>query len=413
MKILIVNYYDGVGGAAIACKRLHLGLLERGYDSKMLVLEPKISTKQTYAFFKNERLITRILRKIKRHIYTRLYNHPYKNRPQEYSLHTPARSFVDIKEHELYAWADVVNLHWVSSFLDFPSFFSKNNSKPVIWTLHDMNAFTGGCHYAEDCEGFKTDCSKCPQLSHPYQNYNQKNLAIKAKTHLGKLLIVTPSQWLKEQSIQSLLFKNQQHQVIPYGIDSHIFKEYDSHFCKSFFNVSTNKKIILFVAQVVSNRVKGLKYLLEAVNFIQEDISIVVIGEGIFEHTLKDVIFLGTIQDERLLALAYNMADLFVLPSLADNLPNVIIESLCCGTPVVAFGVGGIPDLIQNGENGFLAQKVDAHSLADNISKALNTNWNTREISEKAKNKYNKNAQVDGYISLFQQLFQCVESLSV
>jgi glycosyltransferase involved in cell wall biosynthesis len=404
MKILIVNYFDGVGGAAIACKRLHLGLLERGYDSKMLVLEPKITSRQTYAFFKNEGLITRILRKIKRHVYTRLYNRAYENRPQEYSLHTPARTYVDITKHELYAWADVVNLHWVSSFLDFPSFFSEEKSKPVMWTLHDMNAFTGGCHYAEDCEGFKADCNNCPQLSHPYQNYNQKNLAIKAKTHLGKLTIITPSQWLKEQSIHSLLFKNQQHHVIPYGIDTQIFKEYDTHFCKTFFNVSTNKKIILFVAQVVSNRVKGLKYLLEAVNIIQQDISIVVIGEGTFENTLKDVTFLGTIHDERLLALAYNMADIFVLPSLADNSPNVIIESLCCGTPVVAFEVGGIPDLIINGENGFLAKKSDAQSLAENMSKALTTNWNREEISEKAKKKYDKNVQVDGYLSLFQQL---------
>jgi glycosyltransferase involved in cell wall biosynthesis len=404
MKILIVNYYDGVGGAAIACKRLHLGFLERGFDCKMLVLEPKISTKQTYAYFKKGRLIFRLLRKIKRHIYTHLYNNPYRNRPQDYSLHTPARSFVDIKEHELYAWADVVNLHWVSGFLDFPSFFTYKHSKPIIWTLHDMNAFTGGCHYAEDCEGFKTNCSYCPQLSPPYQNYNQRNLAIKHNTYLEKLTIVTPSQWLKEQSIQSQLFKNQQHQVIPYGIDTHIFKAYNTQFCKSLFNVPTDKKTILFVAQVVSNRVKGLKYLLEAVDIIQEDITIVVIGEGIFDNTLKDVIFLGTIHDERLLALAYNAADVFVLPSLADNLPNVIIESLCCGTPVVAFEVGGIPDLINNEENGFLAQKADAKSLAENITKALAVNWDRETIKNKAKNKYDKNIQVNNYVSLFEKL---------
>jgi glycosyltransferase involved in cell wall biosynthesis len=402
MKVLLVNYYDGKGGAAIACKRLHLALLERGFDVKMLVLETQISTIQTFPFFKKATLITRIVRKIKRYVYTRLYNRPYKNRPQEYSLHTPARSFVDITEHELYAWADVVNLHWVSNFLDFPSFFSSKQSKPIIWTMHDMNPFTGGCHYAEACDGFKANCSNCPQLSAPHKNYNQKNLVIKGASDFKNLSIVSPSIWLKEQSESSYLFKQQKHFVIPNGLDTAIFKVYDKLFCQSLFDVPKDKKTVLFVAQAVSNRVKGFKYLMEALSLMKDDITILVIGEGTLENQLKEVMYLGSIQDERLLALAYNTADVFVLPSLADNLPNVIVESLCCGTPVVSFEVGGIPDLIENGVNGFLAQAANAASLAEKLTTALNFDWKRQEISASARKKYDRNVQVDAYISLFE-----------
>jgi glycosyltransferase involved in cell wall biosynthesis len=407
MKVLIVNYYDGKGGAAIACKRLHLALLERGFDSKMLVLEPQISTRQTYSFFKKAALVPRILRKIKRYFFTQLFNHPYKNRPQEYSLHTSARSFVDITAHELYAWADVVNLHWVSNFLDFPSFFSTTsikNDKPIVWTLHDMNPFTGGCHYAEACDGFKENCSNCPQLSAPNKDYNQKNLAIKAASDFKNLSIVSPSNWLKKQSESSFLFKQQLHTVIPNGIDTTIFKPYDKSFCQSLFHVPKDRKTVVFVSQNVTNRVKGFKYLLEALDLLPKDITVLVIGVGYFESQLKDVIYLGPMHDERLLALAYNVADVFVLPSLADNLPNVIVESLCCGTPVVAFDVGGIPDLIEHGVNGFLAHQANAQSLADNLTMALNKGWNRSEISSRARAKYDKNVQADAYMSLFEAL---------
>ena len=129
MKILIVNFYDGLGGAAMACKRLHLALLENGHDSKLLLLSKKADSKQVFSFLEKQGIIPKAIRKIKGFFYYYLYNRPYDIKPKGHYLHSSAFSVFDISNHELYNWADIVNLHWVGGFLDFPSFFSKNNSK--------------------------------------------------------------------------------------------------------------------------------------------------------------------------------------------------------------------------------------------------------------------------------------------
>jgi glycosyltransferase involved in cell wall biosynthesis len=217
------------------------------------------------------------------------------------------------------------------------------------------------------------------------------------------LSIITPSQWLSNQSMQSSLFGKQQHSVIKNAIDCHVFKIYEKAFCKKLFNIPLSNKVIMFIAQKASFRIKGISYLLEIINDFKENVTIVVVGQ--LENSLeyKNVISLGTIQDEQLLALVYNAANVMVLPSLADNSPNVIIESLSCGTPVVAFEVGGIPELIINGENGFLVEKENTQSLFENINKALEFDWNNVEISEKAHALYNYEKQAKAYYEVFEK----------
>jgi glycosyltransferase involved in cell wall biosynthesis len=403
MKILIVNSDDGKGGAATACKRLHIALLQQGYDSKLLVINQTSALSQTYSFIANESSLNRFIRKIRQRILNVRFRRQYKDKPDGHYLHTPTPSVFDIKNHELYEWADVINLHWVSSFIDFSKFFSDKNIKPVVWTLHDMNPFTGGCHYSENCECFKVDCMDCPQLSNKYKNYNHQNWEKKSKSNLSNLSIITPSQWLSNQSMQSSLFGKQQHSVIKNAIDCHVFKIYEKAFCKKLFNIPLSNKVIMFIAQKASFRIKGISYLLEIINDFKENVTIVVVGQ--LENSLeyKNVISLGTIQDEQLLALVYNAANVMVLPSLADNSPNVIIESLSCGTPVVAFEVGGIPELIINGENGFLVEKENTQSLFENINKALEFDWNNVEISEKAHALYNYEKQAKAYYEVFEK----------
>ena len=208
MKILIVNAHDGSGGAAIACKRLHTALLEQGYESKLLVINKTSEIREIYSIIKDEFIVNKLIRKIKQTLLNYRNYRQYKNKPKGHYLHTPTPSVFDITKHELYEWADVINLHWVSNFIDFSSFFYKNSSKPVVWTLHDMNPFTGGCHHAEDCEGFKKTCQNCPQLAPKYRNYNHQNWLIKSRSDFSNLSIVSPSSWLKNQSKSSSLFKN-------------------------------------------------------------------------------------------------------------------------------------------------------------------------------------------------------------
>jgi glycosyltransferase involved in cell wall biosynthesis len=404
MKILIVNTDDKKGGAATACKRLHIALLQQGYDSKLLVIDKSSQLNQTYSFIVNESFSYRLIRKIRQRILNFRFLRQYKDKPDGHYLHTPTPSVFDLKKHELYEWADIINLHWVSGFVDFSNFFSDKNIKPVVWTLHDMNPFTGGCHYSEHCENFKFDCISCPQLSDRHKNYNHKNWEKKSKANLSNLAIIAPSQWLINQSVLSSLFREQQHFVITNAIDCQVFKLYDKVFCKRLFNVPSLNKVIVFVAQKASFRIKGISYLLEIINDFKEDITILVVGQ--LENSLeyKNVISLGTIQDEQLLALVYNAADVMVLPSLADNSPNVIIESLSCGTPVVAFEVGGIPELITNGKNGFLVETENTQSLFDNINKALEFAWNNVEISKQAHALYNYEKQAKAYYKTFENI---------
>jgi glycosyltransferase involved in cell wall biosynthesis len=403
MKILIINAHDGSGGAAIACKRLHIAFLEQGYDTKLLVVDKKSGIKEIYSIIKDEFIVHKLVRRVKQILFNFRFYRQYKNKPKGHYLHTPTPSVFDITKHELYDWADVINLHWVSGFVDFPSFFSKKTSKPIFWTLHDMNPFTGGCHHAEDCEGFKLSCQNCPQLSFEFQQYNHQNWVNKSKSNFQNLTIITPSLWLQNQSISSSLFKNLSHFVMPNAVDIKVFKIYDKQFCKSVFNIPQSNKTLLFVAQNVSMPLKGIQYLIDNLNEFADNISILVVGKNDIDFASKNVISLGTIDDERLLALLYNAADVFVLPSLAENLPNVIIESLSCGTPVVAFNIGGIPELITDGENGFLVGKENTKSLFENIKKALVFDWNNVEISKKAHAFYNYEKQVKAYYELFEK----------
>ena len=406
MKILIVNTHNASGGAAIACKRLHLSLLSEGYDSKLLVLNNTNKTPETYSFIALNSIWDKLIHKLKLRYFNYRYYRPYKYNLSGHYLHTPTPSVFDITQHELYEWADIINLHWVSGFLDFPSFFTKNSSKPIVWTLHDMNPFTGGCHHAEACEGFKFECKKCPQLASNFDSYNHQNWQLKSIVSLNQLTIVTPSFWLTNVSKSSSLFKNRNHVVIPNPIDSFTFRLYNKEFCKSIFNIPIATKTLLFVSQNIKTPLKGLKYLFEIVNKFDDNILILVVGETRFDVNNERIKYLGTIQDERLMALAYNASDLFILPSLAENLPNVIVESLSCGTPVVAFDVGGIPDLIDNTINGFLVEKGNTNELLSALKKALSITWDRNKISEMTHAKYNFKKQAKEYASLFEKLIK-------
>lgn len=410
MNILLVSTYDGVSGAgaAIACRRLQKSLIQLGYACKLLVLNRQPSEDHTEVFaFVNGVSKKAILKKnyLKGLDYI-FYHQKYPLLPNGHYNHSAPNSAYDLTKHELYQWADIINLHWVGGFLDYKSFFSTKTPKPVVWTLHDMNPFTGGCHHAESCEGFKKQCGQCPQVAKGHQKYIQKNWKIKNQVDYPFLTIVTPSKWLGKQSASSRLFKNKAHFVIPNSVNKQIFKAHNTSFCKSIFNIKPNKKTLLFVSHDISQPLKGIQFLITAIEQIEEDIEVLVIGKKSVHITSKKLTYLGPIYDERLMALAYNAADIFVLPSLEENFPNVIIESLCCGTPVVAFAVGGIPELIIKGQNGFLAQRGDSLSLQKKIEKALIYDWNTKKIEENAHDKYTHPHQAKSYLKLFHKLLE-------
>jgi glycosyltransferase involved in cell wall biosynthesis len=286
--------------------------------------------------------------------------------------------------------------------------------------MHDMWAFTGGCHYVSDCKNYLTECRNCPALKFQsnidtsYRIFNQKR---ELYNNLN-LTIVTTSRWLAGEASNSTLLKNKKVYVIPTPIDSELFKPYDKNTCRRKLNLPDDKKIILIGAMNLKDDRKGFKYLIEALQNINKfnesiDFELAVFGkldESVLTSIPIKVNQLGQLRTENEIVLAYNSADVFVAPSLEDNLPNTIMESMACGTPVVAFNAGGIPDMIDDGRNGILAGLKSVDSLAAGVVKLLTDEALRIKMSEASREKvlavFNQAAVAGEYKQLYTSLIQ-------
>lgn len=434
MKILHVNTTDS-GGAAKACLRLHLGLMEAGIDSKVLVLHKTNSDfSQVYEYRPYKQIIikrtigSRLIRKTKRLLKEFYLYHevspekedPQKqfldNRSKELEMYSFPNSEIDITNNKLFIEADIIHLHWVARFLDYKSFFTKC-TKPVIWTLHDMFPFTGGEHYTETINGI--DGFGYPRkrdISELDQEVNKINIEIKkeAFSYFKNLTIVTPSNWLSKEATSSGIFSDYPILTIPNGLDTSILKPQETNYSRRVLSLPEDKLIVLFVADQVSNRRKGFEYLLKAIPaFEDRNIHFCIVGSTDYSGILPNhATFLGRIYDERLMSIVYSAADLFVIPSVMDNLPNTVLESLSCGTPVVGFPVGGIQDMIEDGVNGYLCSEICVISLIETISQFVNNHqfFDKEMISQKAHEKYKLSKQANLYIKIYKDVLQALKN---
>ena len=416
MKILIVSTTD-TGGAANACLRLHEGLIKNGCDSDVLLSKKQRNVYRThvlnpnYTIFQKLYLIClKILKFLKIHNYRSKKDKFISSRSSNLEMFSYPNSNYDITKSDLYKEADVVNLHWVANFLDYKSFFKKNK-KPVVWTLHDMNPFTGGEHYEELFDGIDTS-GKPLKRRKTKKEIDESEAILEFKKNLVKgvnnLTAVAPSRWLQYEAAKSDVFRGNKVVHIPYGIDSEIFDLKDKVYSREVFNIPKNKKVILFVSESINNSRKGFVLLEKAFEKLSSDkILLCAIGNSNNNsNNSENVVKLGPIYDERLMALAYSAADLFVIPSLMDNLPNTVLESIMCGTPVVGFEVGGIPDMIENGVNGYLADEISSDSLYTAIMKFFEFPdlFDREKIRDKAREKYDLNIQAKSYNELFNKI---------
>lgn len=425
MKILIVNTFDK-GGAANSCKRLHLALLLKGLASKLLLKSKQNNWPQSFCFkptpqkknlsVKIENKIIRILREFKlsgtKNVTENKEQFFIRNRPKSIEWYSFPNSDSDIMQSEIYKEADIVNLHWVANFLDYKSFFEKN-TKPVVWTLHDMNPFSGGEHYLESYLGIDELGFPIKRVkSYEEISFDKENIAIKmqALSNVANLTIVTPSEWLAEEARKSEVFKGFPVHCIPYGLDSEIYAPRDKGFSRSIFNIPMDKKVILFVADSIDKNRKGFIFLKKAFERIA-DPNLVLYAIGDKNNNLgaiENIYELGSIYDERLMSIAYSAADLFVIPSLMDNLPNTVLESLMCGTPVIGFPIGGIPHMIQDGINGFITPEISVDALSATLNKFIDNPscFDGVEIRNNAIKKYDQKVQSQKYIDLFAQILK-------
>lgn len=355
MRVLIVNTSERTGGAAIAANRLCQALRKQGVEARMLVrdrqtdLEEVVQAPCPRWHFLWERL--RIL----------LANRLSRRNLWQTDI---ANTGTDITRLPEFAWADVIHLHWVNQgFLSLDTLEKiLRSGKKVVWTLHDQWPTTGICHYSEDCTRYRTHCTHCPLLMRPAAR-DLSYTVFQRKTRVyaqGHITFVGCSQWIAELARESALTQGHRVESIPNAIDSGIFHPQDRVEARRQLGLPQEERIVLFCSQRVDDPRKGMHHLQAAMQQL-EGVRMLRVGKG------GDY----EVHNERDMARLYAAADVFVIPSLQDNLPNTIVEALSCGTPCVGFRAGGIPEMISHLQDGYVAQTGDADDLARGIRYAL------------------------------------------
>jgi glycosyltransferase involved in cell wall biosynthesis len=413
LNITIVNTYLK-GGASKSAQRLHLGLVNLGYDPKFLVKNNKGCEQALisgYLTVEKPNKIERVKKYLKiadksNPVFDGLINNRSLNGLDKFSLPYSKLNISRLIEVQN---ADVINLHWVADFLDYRSFF-KSNDKPVFWTLHYESPYSYGEHYNEKYILDKQKNIK-PRFKSQFEKKCEnkiRDFKLKIFDKVENLEIIGPSKWICDESKKSELFSKYKTNYIPNGINTGIYRLWDKSFAKKFFNINEEYPSLLFVADNVNDNRKGLRLLLSALEFLKEEnLNLLIVGSGEInintKNTKHTVYRFGRINDERVISLVYNAADYFLIPSIMDNLPNTAIESICCGTPVIGFRIGGIPDIVSHGENGYLADNLDSERLAENILKGIRNidSFDNEYISSEAIKKYPLELQASRYIELF------------
>ena len=315
--------------------------------------------------------------------------------------------------------AEVINLHWVAGFLDLGAFFDwLPAGMPLVWTLHDMGVFTGGCSQDLGCGKFTEQCGACPQLGSTDESDLTRDVWRRKKKyysalHSKRLHIVTPSRWLGEQVNRSPLLSRFPRSVIPYGLDLEEFKPRDRRFSREVLGIPQEAKVILFVSNGLHTHLKGFKYLVGALEGMRSSNGIFLscLGFGSSPEIEKfPHVHIPSMTNDRSLSMVYSAADVFVLPSLADNLPNTMLEALACGTPVVGFATGGIPDGVRPGATGLLAKTGDSAELRTAILEMLGNDAKRAEMSANCRRialaEYDLGLQTDRYMELYAEILR-------
>lgn len=366
MKILHINQSDTAGGAAIAGYRLHQGLLKQGVESKLLVGNMQTDDLLVSLIPRRYRLENQ-LRRVTCQLGFHTLNH--------------VGSF-DIPKHPFFQEADILNLHNLHcTGFSYLAIAKLTQHKPAVFTLHDMWSFTGHCAYSYDCDRWRTGCGQCPYPEiYPAIRRDNTKWEWKLKDWVyshSNLTIVTPSSWLTELAKASMLNRFSVHHI-PYGIDIEAYKPLDPELCRDTLGIPRNKKVLLFGAVSLQDSRKGgdllVKVLQDLPESLKQDCLLLTFGKRTTQLETAvgmPALHLGYVNSDRLKSVAYSAADLFLCPTCADNLPLVLQESMSCGTPMVSFKIGGVPDLVHPGVTGYLAQPEDAEDFKNGINQLL------------------------------------------
>jgi glycosyltransferase involved in cell wall biosynthesis len=311
--------------------------------------------------------------------------------------------------------ADVINVHVIRLFADYQAFFTVvPRHTPVVRTLHDMNFFTGGCHTDEGCGKYTGLCGTCPQLGSrkakdlAHRIWQRKQAAL-SSVEPDRLHIVAPSRWLANEAKRSSLLQRFPITVIPFGLDTEDFSPRDQVMARGTLGIPQDARVVLFVAEPIIRRIKGFALLAQALNGLDDlaNLLLLCVGSGRLPAGVQlPHLHLGYIRNNRLRALVYSAADVFVIPSLQENFPLTALEALACGTPIVGFAVGGIPEIVRAGSTGLLVPAQDVAALRVTIQDLLQDPARRAQMASDCRRiavaEYGLEGQVQRYLELYQ-----------
>src|SRR5436190_12968983 len=346
MKVLHLSVSDWSGGAGRAAHRIDCGLKEVGVDSHMLVQNKATEDPTVREWPSNGPLAGRFLRRLKdEFIKSALTRY---NRPSGFESFTDSRAATGTALANALAEFDLINLHFTSRFVDWRLLgHPVIAQKPVVITLHDTNAFTGGCHYTSGCDRFLNACGSCPQLGSKTEhdlsrrNWTRKRDALrKRRAATG---VVGSSEWITQEAKRSSLLGGLHVVPIHYGIDTQVFQPADKEAARRVLRIPTDARVVMFSAARVSSPRKGFLYLAEAMKHLSSAANIVLLSVGAGAPSLNGAVRhldLGPVNNDRLLSAVYSAADVFVIPSLEENFALAALEAAACGLPVIGFATG-------------------------------------------------------------------------
>ncbi len=375
MKVVYLNTFGNYGGAAIAALRSLQAARGQGVDARMLAGFRLPNDNSVQEIMPGLMPLKKAI--MAAEVLSYLIHAADKNKKFIFS---PGTTGLPVASHPTVRQADVVHLHWTHQGLLSLSGMEKifSMGKPVVFTLHDQWMMTGGCYYPMGCDGYFNECHDCPLLKKgsmiAHKTYSKKRqLFSSARPH-----IIAISQWMKKEIEQSPLLSNTIVHHIPNAIDTAVFRPMDKGLIVQELGFNQNKKRIGFVAVNVNDPRKGAKYLMEALKSLDatldpDKFEILLIGRSEAQENFKtrlNIITTGFVSPVDI-PKYYNAMDVFVLPSIIDNLPNSVMEALSCGIPTVGFRIGGVPDMVIHKQTGYLARPKDARDLARGIEWVL------------------------------------------
>lgn len=418
INIVLVCLEDIRYGAAIAAYRLYTGLRVVDPNTRMLVKHKHSKNPDVIPVFSSEREVAIEAEALSDRIHQKCI---INNRTAVSTTYFSYPIFgYDFERSTVLTHADVINLHWIDYFCSLASLKKiAGLKKPIVWTLHDQWLFTGGCHYTSGCDNYLNDCMHCPQLKKdekllPHSFLEKKRELIREMNPV----IVTPSNWLADIVKRNPVFQNARVEVIPNSVDTDLYTNIPKETARKQINLPPQGFYLLFSVSNAFEKRKGTDHLIAALRICMED---PIFSNKVMTGELKLVSFgdpgtwtnddhlpcisLGWIGSESDLCTVYSAADVFLVPSIEDNLPNTVIEAMCCGTPTIAFDTGGIPEMIQNGVNGYIVKNKSESEYAKVILDLVNDKKHCAQMSKNCRamalNTFSLKIQAKRYLDLY------------